>query len=163
MGRDEETVLGWARQDWFLGLGSILSFYLLLLWPAVKTLACITEGDGSRPTRVGTWSCYWIGAPAVYLALQVIVFIAQDWKPLPIIEVLIAAILSHNQGSLIRTIAIKVLAPIYRKHYKTLNGLPNLVRSNIGKVPLAPVEWLMTMFLGGGNEKQRTPRKVHTH
>ena len=155
---DQETVLGWSRQDWFLFVGNAISFYLLLLWPAVKTLACLTFGE--RPVRVGTWSCYWIGAPPVYLLLQCLVALAQAWKPLPIAQVLVSVLLSYNQGSLIRLCALKIIAPKYKQYYKQLNGLPRMIGQNIGKIPLAPIELAFSMATG--SERQRGPRQVHT-
>lgn len=128
--------LGYSPQQWRCFVGNVISFGLLLVWPAIKTLACLIDAKESGvPKRgIGRWAAYWIGLPFVYIVYEVLSIIIGWWTPWPLIQVVAAFILSSKNGELIHKLTYNVILEQYKENYEELKKLPKTLEKLSGSV-----------------------------
>jgi hypothetical protein len=109
-------------------LSTAFSFWLLLVWPAIKTLARI---HAATRGHIGRWGLYWMASPVVFLVLKFLQILAQ-WNPaLILVQLLVSVILSHNNGWLVHSFTQTFLAKLYQKHYGLFRRIPEITEGYI--------------------------------
>jgi hypothetical protein len=127
---------------------TVLSFWLLFVWPAIKTLARV---HSQTPGHLGRWGLYWIASPFLYLIFAIFHLAVKYWPWVAIIQVIVSVILSFGNGSLVHIFSEKVIAKIYQKNYNSLKKLPELMETGIGLVLRLPFR-LLSILLKGQEE-----------
>ena len=150
-GGDEERVLFlWTRHELWSGIASLIWNFLIILWPAIKTLACMTE---TPPVRFGTWSVYWVGAAIVIVAGSILESGLKDSYIFPFIQIIAAVVLSFNQGKLISKFAIKIVMHLYAENAETLSKSPSISEGMTSLISF-PM-WFLTELVGKSFDKLR--------
>lgn len=139
--------LGYSKTEWVMFLCDAMFFHLLLLWPAIKTLATIDQKEG-----LGRTSFYWISIAPIYGLHCIIHFICKRWVVYGFIEVAYALILSYNEGSLVK-MASKYVSKFYCKYATYFQELPDKLNSAFKKVLSFPFK-LISLYLTSSNKDE---------
>lgn len=134
---DDTKTLGLTMLDWVNFFSQAITFFLLLLWPTLKTFASINV-KAKKGTHRGTMSLYWIGLGPVMMVFQITAALFSKFKLYPFIQVFLAFILSLSDGKIIRNIGHKFVYPFFYNHYAQMKQLPENFQVLIKKVIYFP-------------------------
>lgn len=137
----------YQKTNYYALFGDAVFFFLMMFWPAMKTLVVLDE----KKKFLGRWSIYWMGLPPFLAIFYTLRFIFNRWSFFPLVQIFVGFVCSYGNGAFIQRFAVAIVSPFYKKHNSDLKSLPDQfgnILSNIGKA-LGRV--LMDRFRGPSN------------
>lgn len=111
----------------------ILSLVITILWPAIKTYVSL-----EHQTRRGRWAQYWMGLSFVIVIYYNTRFFLKSFDKFPYFEVVLALLLSFNNGYLLLKINQYLIAPLYQRFAIQLIGIFDIILDPVRRL-LDPV------------------------
>jgi len=120
-----------SSSPWFSFLGQALFVILVITWPAIKTFASIWKSKAKTQLK---WCYYWISVPVIFFFVELLGFFFSKEPFFVVFQVIIALVVSYNNGTICVHITIKFMAPLFKKYYSRLKKLPGLALQVIFQV-----------------------------
>ena len=136
---------------------TLASFILIIGFPALKTFSALVVDEKPALAFQMKWSYYWISLPYVLITYKILEIFLKKYFWFHMMSFLMSAVLSFNNGFIIRQMTVYITSKFYKSHYKTIKKIPQMFSKAFAQIP----KLILSAFTGG--EQQQEPARPNVH